>query len=123
MKRVELGAVDLSSLTTEEEVSVVGKLVIEEASELTFLIMESVDLQEDPSQIEGDKIEVVSPELLDKVFDEVPPLVGGIYAYVLKAVVNGTLNGEGNAPFTYQLAGVSGIELCRDNGDTYQYHF
>lgn len=122
MKKIELGTIDLSDTTEEKQISIAGKLVIEEASELAFLVVENAELQEDPSQIKGDKIEVISPELLDKIFDNIPPLVGGIYAYALKATINGKLNNEGNALFTYQLTNTSQIELYRDNGDKYHYN-
>lgn len=123
MLSLRLGADALGSVGLGIEVNIAGKLVIEEASELAYLMAENAELNEDPSKIEGDIVLIDNGSLLDKAFDEIPPLVGGIYAYVLGAVIYGRLDECSKSPFMYQLSSITKAELVRDNGDRYQYNF
>jgi hypothetical protein len=121
MLLAELGIDDLSNMPMTSKVRIKGKLVIEEASELAYLMAEESDLEEDPSQVKGDKVVIICPQLLDKVFDEIPPLIGGIYAYVLGAVLEGALSRQNDPLFIYCLKDISETKLYRDNGEMYAY--
>ena len=123
MLSAELGIDDLSDIPITSKVRIKGKLVIEEASELAYLMAEESDLEDDPSQVKGDKVIIICPQLLDKAFDEIPPLIGGIYAYVLSAVLEGTFERQNDPLFIYCLKDISETTLYRDNGEMYAYSF
>jgi hypothetical protein len=84
---------------------------------------ESRELKDEVSEIVGEKVIIHSPLLLDKIFDELSPLVGGIFAYVVEAKIVGILKESTVQPFNYALENISNIELITSSGKTYQFSF